>query len=215
MGERQAKSVGSVHSAAAKAFSLCRVFAKPFLVALPHRDGVNCLARNPQSLSCLVWATCCGSSAPEEVTGLSATASAQVAGCADGVVKVWDVPGRRPLRSYEEHTGGHKLLHLLDTYTRPGWQLTVVGPCSCGARRVRNPAGHLLPVSKHRLQRQAVADPPGTFAVRACSSRWRDSCSLPGEERLLGGGLSLEQRHVRDLGGTGAGPAPLRLQDPA
>lgn len=31
-----------------------RVFAKPFIAAFPHDDGVTCLARNPQVLNGVV-----------------------------------------------------------------------------------------------------------------------------------------------------------------
>lgn len=32
----------------------CRVFAKPFVAAFPHEDGITCLARNPKLLNGLV-----------------------------------------------------------------------------------------------------------------------------------------------------------------
>ena len=52
-----------------KAFTVClsirclrpamrRIFAKPFLSAFPHDDGVTCLARNPRILNSLVSLYC-------------------------------------------------------------------------------------------------------------------------------------------------------------
>ena len=32
----------------------CRIFAKPFIAAFPHDDGVTCLARNPKLLNGIV-----------------------------------------------------------------------------------------------------------------------------------------------------------------
>ena len=39
---------------AENAVKLNKVFAKPFLAALPHDDGVTCLARSPTSINCLL-----------------------------------------------------------------------------------------------------------------------------------------------------------------
>ena len=39
---------------ALNAVKLNKVFAKPFLAALPHDDGVTCLARSPTSINCLL-----------------------------------------------------------------------------------------------------------------------------------------------------------------
>ena len=32
----------------------CRIFAKPFVAAFPHDEGVTCLARNPRLLNGIV-----------------------------------------------------------------------------------------------------------------------------------------------------------------
>jgi WD repeat and SOF domain-containing protein 1 len=58
-----------------------RLFARPFLAALPHDDGVTCLARNPLRLGALL------------------------SGAADGGVRLWDVAARRCLRRLVGHTG--------------------------------------------------------------------------------------------------------------
>ena len=48
-----------------------RMFAKPFIAALTHDEAVYCLARNPVRLNCVM------------------------AGCGDGLVRLWDIPDRR------------------------------------------------------------------------------------------------------------------------
>lgn len=63
------------------AAKLDRVFAKPFVAALAHDDGITALARSPTRLNCLLTAT------------------------ADGDVRVWDVAARRCLRRLVGHTG--------------------------------------------------------------------------------------------------------------
>lgn len=50
-----------------------RVFAKPFVGALPHDEAVYCIARSPTRLNCVL------------------------SGCGDGLVKLWDVPEQRYL----------------------------------------------------------------------------------------------------------------------
>ncbi len=65
------------YTRALNAAKLQRVFAKPFLGALPHGDGVTALARSPAHLNALV------------------------SGTADGVVRLWDVAAQRCLRRLE------------------------------------------------------------------------------------------------------------------
>lgn len=65
------------YTRALNAAKLQRVFAKPFLGALPHDDGVTCLARSPAQLNSLV------------------------SGTADGTVRLWDVAAQRCLRRLE------------------------------------------------------------------------------------------------------------------
>ncbi|KAK9798589.1 hypothetical protein WJX73_005000 [Symbiochloris irregularis] len=69
------------YTRALNAVKLDRVFAKPFVAAFPHQDGVNCLARNPKQLNGVV------------------------SGSADGLVQLWDVAGKRCLRRYPGHEG--------------------------------------------------------------------------------------------------------------
>lgn len=69
------------YTRALAAAKLDRVFAKPFLAALGHDDGVTCLARNPARLNSLL------------------------SGAADGEIRLWDIPARRCLNRMVGHTG--------------------------------------------------------------------------------------------------------------
>ncbi|KAG1678209.1 hypothetical protein FOA52_016146 [Chlamydomonas sp. UWO 241] len=68
------------YTRALNAVKLDRIFAKPFVAALPHGDGVTALARNPKALNSLV------------------------SGAADGEIRIWDVAQKRPLRKLVGHT---------------------------------------------------------------------------------------------------------------
>jgi DDB1- and CUL4-associated factor 13 len=65
-----------------------RMFAKPFVAALPHDDGITCLARNPRRLNCLL------------------------SGAADGDIRLWDIPARRCLRRLVGHSGAVRGISL-------------------------------------------------------------------------------------------------------
>ena len=70
------------YTLASNAVKLERVFAKPFVGTLEgHTDGINCLARNPKSLSLLLSGSC------------------------DGCVKLWNLPRREELGSINAHSG--------------------------------------------------------------------------------------------------------------
>ncbi|KAL4616996.1 DDB1- and CUL4-associated factor 13 [Arapaima gigas] len=70
------------YARALNATKLDRVFAKPFIAALDgHRDGVNCMAKLPTSLSTLLSGSC------------------------DGEVKVWNLPTRKCLHTVQAHEG--------------------------------------------------------------------------------------------------------------
>jgi DDB1- and CUL4-associated factor 13 len=64
---------------ALSAAKLGRVFAAPFIASFAHDDGVTCLAKSPATLNCAV------------------------AGVADGTLAVWDLAGRRRLRTLARH----------------------------------------------------------------------------------------------------------------
>jgi hypothetical protein len=72
------------YTRALNAAKLERIFAKPFITALTHSDGITCLARNPKSLNSLL------------------------SGTADGGIRIWDIPAKRTLRRLEGHTGAVK-----------------------------------------------------------------------------------------------------------
>ena len=69
------------YTRALNAAKIDRIFAKPFVAALPHDDGVTALCRSPRTINSLV------------------------SGSADGLVRVWDVAQKRTLRRLVGHTG--------------------------------------------------------------------------------------------------------------
>jgi WD repeat and SOF domain-containing protein 1 len=69
------------YARALNAAKLERVFAKPFVCALAHSDGITALARNPRKLNSLL------------------------AGSADGEIRIWDIPATRTLRRLVGHAG--------------------------------------------------------------------------------------------------------------
>ncbi|XP_019628611.1 PREDICTED: DDB1- and CUL4-associated factor 13-like [Branchiostoma belcheri] len=70
------------YTRALNATKLERVFAKPFVGALDgHRDGVNCMAKHPGSLSTLLTGAC------------------------DGEIKIWNLGSRDCRRTIQAHTG--------------------------------------------------------------------------------------------------------------
>lgn len=74
-------SQATEYTRALNAAKLDRVFAKPFLAALTHTDGITSLARNPRTLNSLL------------------------AGSADGEIRIWDIPAQRTLRQLLGHKG--------------------------------------------------------------------------------------------------------------
>nr|XP_051699929.1 DDB1- and CUL4-associated factor 13 isoform X1 [Oryctolagus cuniculus] len=67
---------------ALNATKLERVFAKPFLASLDgHRDGVNCLAKHPKSLTTVLSGAC------------------------DGEVRIWNLTERKCSRAIQAHEG--------------------------------------------------------------------------------------------------------------
>jgi len=69
------------YTRALNAAKLDRVFAKPFLSAFAHEEAITSLARNPARLNGIIT------------------------GCADGTLRLWDVPAKRCLRRFVGHTG--------------------------------------------------------------------------------------------------------------
>lgn len=70
------------YTRALNATKLERVFAKPFVGALEgHRDGINCLAKHPKSLSTVISGAC------------------------DGEVKIWNLATRKCSRTVQAHDG--------------------------------------------------------------------------------------------------------------
>ncbi|GMH38452.1 hypothetical protein BSKO_06336 [Bryopsis sp. KO-2023] len=69
------------YTRALNAAKLDRVFAKPFVSAFEHAEGVTCLARNSKRLNCVL------------------------SGTHDGTIHLWDIPGKRCLRKLVGHKG--------------------------------------------------------------------------------------------------------------
>ncbi|XP_063306356.1 DDB1- and CUL4-associated factor 13 [Pelobates fuscus] len=70
------------YTRALNATKLERVFAKPFVASLEgHRDGINCMAKHPQSLSTILSGAC------------------------DGEVKIWNLVTRECTRTVQAHEG--------------------------------------------------------------------------------------------------------------
>ncbi|CAH2285734.1 DDB1- and CUL4-associated factor 13 [Pelobates cultripes] len=70
------------YTRALNATKLERVFAKPFVASLDgHRDGINCMAKHPQSLSTILSGAC------------------------DGEVKIWNLVTRECTRTVQAHEG--------------------------------------------------------------------------------------------------------------
>ncbi|XP_066434592.1 DDB1- and CUL4-associated factor 13 [Eleutherodactylus coqui] len=70
------------YTRALNATKLERVFAKPFVAALEgHRDGINCMAKHPKSLSTVLSGAC------------------------DGEVKIWNLTTRKCTRTVQAHEG--------------------------------------------------------------------------------------------------------------
>ena len=68
------------YTRALNAAKIERIYAKPFICALPHEDGITALCRSPLGLNSLV------------------------SGSADGCIRVWDVAQKRTLRRLLGHT---------------------------------------------------------------------------------------------------------------
>lgn len=72
------------YTRALNAAKLDRVFAKPFIAALPHNDGITCISRSPRVINSLL------------------------AGSAEGDIRIWDIPRQRTLRRLVGHTAAIK-----------------------------------------------------------------------------------------------------------
>uniref|UniRef100_A0A8C2SNP6 DDB1- and CUL4-associated factor 13 n=1 Tax=Coturnix japonica TaxID=93934 RepID=A0A8C2SNP6_COTJA len=74
--------VAREYTRALNATKLERVFAKPFLSSLDgHRDGVNCMAKHPKSLSTVLSGAC------------------------DGEIRIWNLTKRQCIRALQAHEG--------------------------------------------------------------------------------------------------------------
>lgn len=69
------------YTRALNAAKIDRVFARPFIAAFGHGDGVTSLAKNPKRLNCIL------------------------SGTSDGSICLWDIPGKRATRRLLGHKG--------------------------------------------------------------------------------------------------------------
>ncbi|KAK9814546.1 hypothetical protein WJX72_007699 [[Myrmecia] bisecta] len=130
------------YTRALNAAKLDRVFAKPFLAALPHDDGVMCLARNPRRLNSLL------------------------SGCADGEIRLWDIPAQRCLRRLVGHTGQVRGISVI-----PGGEACVSCSTDCSVKLWKVPfapfeAGSVMEDDEPVLEFQ------GKNAFRSIDHHW-------------------------------------------
>lgn len=69
------------YTRAVNAVKMNRMFARPFIAAFGHGDGVSSIAKNPKRVNCILT------------------------GAHDGIISLWDVPGRRAMRRLLGHKG--------------------------------------------------------------------------------------------------------------
>eukprot|EP00955_Chlamydomonas_euryale_P105214 365622-Chlamydomonas_euryale.AAC.9 len=130
------------YTRALNAAKLDRVFAKPFVAALPHDDGVTALCRNPKHLNSLV------------------------SGAADGVIRIWDVAQRRPLRKLLGHTSAVRGLAFA-----PDGETVLSASSDCTIKLWKVPYAPLEPGVVEAVQRPVLAF-SGSFAYRSIDHHW-------------------------------------------
>ncbi|KAK9838515.1 hypothetical protein WJX81_004545 [Elliptochloris bilobata] len=133
------------YTRALNAAKLDRVFAKPFVAAFTHDDGITCLARNLHHLNGLV------------------------SGCADGNIHLWDVPARRCLRKLVGHTGPVKGLAVT-----PDGDAVVSCSTDCSVRLFRLPFAPFAPGPVQDAA-GAVLEFQGRHAFRGVDHHWTAS----------------------------------------
>ncbi|CAK0783726.1 hypothetical protein CVIRNUC_006925 [Coccomyxa viridis] len=134
------------YTRALNAAKLDRIFAKPFIAAFPHDDGVTCLARNPKLLN-----------------GIAA-------GCADGLIKLWDIPGRRCLRTLTGHTGPVRGISI-----GPSGDVAVSCSTDCSVRLFRLPFAPFEGAGDVADEAGAVLEFQGKHAFRGIDHHWSQS----------------------------------------
>eukprot|EP00882_Tetradesmus_deserticola_P008927 GHRQ01009417.1.p1 GENE.GHRQ01009417.1~~GHRQ01009417.1.p1 ORF type:complete len:450 (+),score=192.11 GHRQ01009417.1:122-1471(+) len=133
------------YTRALNAAKLQKVFAKPFIAALTHSDGITCLARNPRILNSLL------------------------AGSADGDIRIWDIPVQRTLRRLKGHTGAVKGISFA-----PDGETCVSCSTDCSVRLWKVPFAPLEP-GPVEADEAAVFEFQGRNAFRAIDHHWRQS----------------------------------------
>ncbi|KAK9844406.1 hypothetical protein WJX74_002087 [Apatococcus lobatus] len=131
------------YTRALNAAKLERIFAKPFVAAFAHDDGITCLAKNPQRLNSLI------------------------AGSADGDIRLWDIPSRRCLRRLVGHTAGVK-----GVAATPSGDACVSCSTDCTVRLWRIPAAGMQPAAEPQ-EAQAALEFHGANGFRAIDHHWQ------------------------------------------
>ena len=119
-----------------------RIFAKPFVSALPHDDGVTAMCRNPRTINSLV------------------------SGSADGAIRIWDVAQQRTLRRLVGHTGAIRGLSFA-----PDGESVVSCSSDCTVKLWKVPHAP-LEIGQVEAQQQAVLEFQGTNAFRGIDHHW-------------------------------------------
>lgn len=131
------------YTRALNAAKLERVFAKPFLAAFPHSDGITCLARNPSSLNSVI------------------------SGTADGDIRIWDIPAKRTLRRLVGHTGAIRGVSFA-----PGGEACVSASTDCSVRLWKVPYAP-FEAGEVAAEEAAVLEFQGKHPFRGIDHHWR------------------------------------------
>lgn len=131
------------YTRALNAAKLERVFAKPFLCAFPHDDSVTSLARSPARINSIV------------------------AGCANGDVRLWDVPAKRCLRRLVGHSSAVRGIAV-----SPDGNSAVTCSDDCTVRLWKVP---FAPSSVGPVEEddEPVLEFQGKHGFRCCDHHWR------------------------------------------
>ena len=130
------------YTRALNAAKIERIFAKPFVSALPHDDGVTAMCRNPRTINSLV------------------------SGSADGAIRIWDIAQQRTLRRLVGHTGAIRGLSFA-----PDGESVVSCSSDCTVKLWKVPHAP-LEIGQVEAQQQAVLEFQGTNAFRGIDHHW-------------------------------------------
>eukprot|EP01025_Chloroclados_australasicus_P028296 TRINITY_DN2804_c0_g2_i1.p1 TRINITY_DN2804_c0_g2~~TRINITY_DN2804_c0_g2_i1.p1 ORF type:complete len:450 (+),score=40.17 TRINITY_DN2804_c0_g2_i1:57-1406(+) len=130
---------------ALNAAKLNKVFAKPFICALPQGDGVYCLGKAPKGIQSII------------------------SGCGDGLLSVWDLASQRELKKLVGHKG-----IVRGVAVNPDGDAAVSCGDDCSVKLWKVPFSPIEqgPVS---CQDFPIAEFKGKFAFRGIDHHWNES----------------------------------------